>query len=341
VLARVNLMRGQLNAVKGIDGWEVVAPSVDKHLDEAVKAADHPGRGLGIRDAWSGARIDAAWANLHNAELLFVSVAPREDLTAGRHAVVALVEQTLAPDDIRRTEARRQLVEEWGTCKPADPHDRAAYRTALQWGFGAADEQYARVRSLRNLILASAALMLLLAIALAVLGAVRPTVLSMCFENVTSALGETTSCPTRRDQPTGGDIALVEFLGLLGGALSAMVAIRGMRGTSTPYAIPVALALLKLPAGALVSISALMLLHGEFFPGLSGLDSPGQIAAYAIVLGYAQQLVTRLVDRQANSVLDRVPSADPAPSPVPAPNTPNTNTPTTPVPAQGTPADLS
>jgi hypothetical protein len=118
--------------------------------------------------------------------------------------------------------------------------------------------------------------------------------------------------------PSSGDIFLVELLGLLGGALSAMLAIRSMRGTSTPYGVPVALALLKLPAGALVSLSALLLLGGDFFPGLSGLDSPQQIVAYALVLGYAQQLVTRLVDRQANNVLDRVPSAEPSPRGEPA-----------------------
>jgi hypothetical protein len=61
-----------------------------------------------------------------------------------------------------------------------------------------------------------------------------------------------------------------------------------------------------------VSLSALVLLGAEFFPGLSGLDSPQRIVAYALVLGYAQQLVTRLVDRQADTVLDRVPSAETA-----------------------------
>jgi hypothetical protein len=40
----------------------------------------------------------------------------------------------------------------------------------------------------------------------------------------------------------------------------------------------------------------------------SSLDSQGQILAYAIVLGVAQQLVTRFVDQKAQDVLAAVPS---------------------------------
>jgi hypothetical protein len=108
-------------------------------------------------------------------------------------------------------------------------------------------------------------------------------------------------------------VAVVALLGLVGGALSGTVAVRNLRGTSTPYAVPVALALLKLPAGALTGIVGLLLVHGEFVPGLTALDSQGQILAYAVVLGVAQQLATRLVDRQAHEVLGRVPSKEQSP----------------------------
>jgi hypothetical protein len=41
---------------------------------------------------------------------------------------------------------------------------------------------------------------------------------------------------------------------------------------------------------------------------LTDLDTQGQILAYAIVLGVAQQLVTRFVDQKAEDVLAAVPS---------------------------------
>ena len=45
-------------------------------------------------------------------------------------------------------------------------------------------------------------------------------------------------------------------------------------------------------------------------PGLSALDTSAQILAWALVFGYAQQLFTRLVDRQGQTVLDSVRGAD-------------------------------
>lgn len=53
-----------------------------------------------------------------------------------------------------------------------------------------------------------------------------------------------------------------------------------------------------------------MLMRGQFVPGLSALDTSAQILAWALVFGYAQQLFTRLVDRQGQTVLDSVRGAD-------------------------------
>jgi hypothetical protein len=53
-------------------------------------------------------------------------------------------------------------------------------------------------------------------------------------------------------------------------------------------------------------VLGLLLMRGQFVPGLSALDSSAQILAWAIVFGYAQQLFTRLVDTQAQVVLDDV-----------------------------------
>lgn len=331
VAARAALIEAQLESTKvDSEAWRTTRASVQKHLRYALEAVDRKRWFRGTYDWWTGAHVTAAWAHLHNAELLLVSVASKEDLTAGRHAVIALVEQVFSPSDPRRAEPRRQLIDAWPKSDDPDrpgPAERASYRAALQWGFAAADEQYARVRSLRNLIFGATFMMTLLAVLLALLGANYPDLVNLCFTNVTEGGDQVNSCPTGVGGPSGGDIFLVELLGLLGGSLSAMLAIRSMRGTSTPYGVPVALALLKLPAGALVSLTALLLLGGEFFPGLSGLDSPQQIVAYALVLGYAQQLVTRLVDRQANDVLDRVPSAEPSPREQPGPTAPPAPTP--------------
>ena len=63
---------------------------------------------------------------------------------------------------------------------------------------------------------------------------------------------------------------------------------------------------LKLPTGALTAVLGLLLMRGQFVPGLSNLDTSAQIVAWAVVFGYAQQLFTRLVDERGQAVLQAV-----------------------------------
>ena len=99
---------------------------------------------------------------------------------------------------------------------------------------------------------------------------------------------------------------------MLGSAVAATIAIRGLRGTSTPYAVPVALAALKLPAGAVTAFIGVLILRAKFVSGLPVLDSQSQILIYAILFGYAQQIVTGLIDRQAQVVIGRTPTSEPS-----------------------------
>jgi hypothetical protein len=202
---------------------------------------------------------------------------------------------------------------------------RAALRDAMQVGYEAQDELYAQVRNFRNILFTGTVLLTLLVTAVCIVGALRPGAVPLCFEPSNTAGtsqppttgGVSFVCPSTTGyaaRPTGGDVSIVALMGLLGGALSATFTVQKLRGTSTPYGVPVALAILKLPAGALTAITGLVLLYGKFVPGLSELDSQGQILAYAIVLGIAQHLVTRFVDQKAEAVLGSVPSKQRSPT---------------------------
>jgi hypothetical protein len=74
----------------------------------------------------------------------------------------------------------------------------------------------------------------------------------------------------------------------------------------------VALALLKFPAGAFTALAGLIAIGGELVPGFTALDTQPQILAYALLFGYAQQLLTGLIDKHALSLLSNVPGKDPA-----------------------------
>jgi delta 1-pyrroline-5-carboxylate dehydrogenase len=165
----------------------------------------------------------------------------------------------------------------------------------------------------------SVALTVLVAL-VGVFGAVDPHTVPLRF----NPEGIGVVCPTARDtsaasKEPGNDVddlfamvasrwdyPVVAFVGIVAAAVAAATSLRRISGASTPYNLPVALALLKLPTGALITVLGLLLMRGEFIPGLTALDSSAQIIAWAVILGYAQQLFTKLVDNQAQTVLNSV-----------------------------------
>ncbi len=182
--------------------------------------------------------------------------------------------------------------------------------------------EYLQLRSFRNVLTVSTLLLILIAISLGIWGYLQPKEISLCFlpqelNKLVCPTAETpfpapTSPPGEdidnaiKDAAQPIDIFLVQFLGLIAAAVSGAASLRHVSGTSTPYGLTVALAVIKLPTGALTAVLGLMLMRGGFIPGLTALDSSAQILAWAIIFGAAQQLVTGLVDRQAQGVLDNV-----------------------------------
>jgi hypothetical protein len=110
------------------------------------------------------------------------------------------------------------------------------------------------------------------------------------------------------------DHLTVELVGLTAAAVVATTRIRNIRGSSEAPDLPVLLALLKLPMGAITALLGLLLVRGQFIPGLSALDTPAQILSWALVFGFAQQLFTRMVDQQGQTVLNSVRAADRPPA---------------------------
>jgi hypothetical protein len=273
-------------------------------------------------NAWTGAAVEGAFVNLHAAEVVLANLYSEQDVDSRVPDVLARMRATLPPDDPRRVKAELLLGARSG--EPAGPSERrVGLRDAMRVAYDAADELHARVRSFRNVLIVSAVVLTVLVLIVGAVGIVWPKTIPLCFQPSFTAPGsppqpltieqtQSFACPssTGRSVPHSGDVPIVALMGLLGGALSATFGIQKLRGTSTPYAIPVALSFMKLPAGALTGIVGLVLVHGEFVPGLSELDSQGQILAYAVALGVAQHLFTRFVDRRAETVLNSLPSKE-------------------------------
>jgi hypothetical protein len=310
--------------------------SIGVHLSAARDAA------LARRRFGDKAALERAISNLDAAETMLLNVAPAEYLESRFPGVLTDVGRHLVPTDVRRQHLE-QLAQRIAAPDPLAPgtdgvaarkrlqdilcQERLTIAAASRAASSEALREQLRVRSFRTVLMVAGALLTVLAAALVVVGLLNPTAIPLCFapEEAGQAV---VVCPTAQsapfstDQTVGAtardvddavrdtarpiDVLLVALVGLSAAAVAAAVAIRGIRGSSEPHGLPVAVAVLKLPTGAVTAILGLLLMRGQFVPGLSALDTSAQILAWALVFGYAQQLFTRLVDQQAHTVLGSV-----------------------------------
>ncbi len=304
----------------GLDAsQEKVAEGIRRHLASARNAANRrdpiPGRWL---NWWRGALVEAAYRHLHAARTQMVDLYDANELQAEIPVAVARAQTALHRDDPRRTSIEELKAEPARRLRPR-------LRRLMEDSYGELDNRHAQLRSFRNILLLSAGLITVLVGVTIYFVSENPTVMPFCFPNevvtesepVVTTVENGQNCPTRSDAdgPTGGDVLIVALLGALGGALAASVSIRNLKGTSTAYDVPVALAWLKIPLGAFTAILALVAIRGDFVPGLSVLDSQEQILAYALVFGFAQQILTRLLDQRAQTLLEGLPGGTEAEPP--------------------------
>jgi hypothetical protein len=281
-----------------------------------------------------GASVERANSHLDAVETDLLRLAPGEYLLGSLPSLVAHVRAHLAPHD-PRAEGLERLAQTVAKDKPdrLAERDRTQVLTAVRAASLEARYEIRRVRSFRNILVVSALVLTLGVAGVTLLGVLKEDVIPVCFApddvmivcpTATAAVEDGQMAPSAggevqpatvpgpevdaqmRETAGPWDIPVVQIAGFLAAALAGAFAVRTIQGTSTPYSLPVAVALLKLPAGALTAVLGLLLMRGGFVPGLSALDSSAQIIAWAVVFGYSQQLLTQFVDRQAKTVLDNV-----------------------------------
>lgn len=268
--------------------------AVRAHLRSARDAA---GRRRSLRrrvvDWWQGTSIEHGYRSLHAARVALVELLTPDQLRQLVPATVARVTTHLPPLD-----ARRVAVE-----KLPEVQDPRVLCPAIQHGlavsYDAADQVHQRVRTFRNILLSAAALITALMAVFVVVVAFWPTSIPFCFRpGVVAPTATGTSvvlpagpqgppfvCPsgdTPAPTPQGGpdaatarqpvhpspsDVLIIAGLGVIGGALASAVNIRKVSGAATPYSVPTALAVLKVPTGALTAVSAILLLGGVSYRG--------------------------------------------------------------------------
>lgn len=308
----------------------VAHAAIARHLAEAELAATaFRRRGLFRRPPRETA-VERAFGELDAAEASLLRGAPDAYVMGQLPSIVAQVRSHLPRGDERleRLMAIERRQHSGAASATLPEEDRTAVITAFRASALESRRELARVHNLSVLLYGIAAALTIGAVALGVVGLLFKSALPLCFTPDDAAV----VCPARaesaplttaadgaapaRDETkvtnaigkvtSRGDIALVELLGLVAAGIAAAAALRRLEGTSTPFNLPCAAAVLKLPTGALTAVLGLVLMRGDFVPGLSALDNSAQILAWAALFGYAQELFTRFADARAQTVLGKV-----------------------------------
>ncbi|WP_029287980.1 hypothetical protein [Cellulomonas sp. HZM] len=268
---------------------------IDAQLAAARRATLPP---FPRRQWWNGTSIETAWSCVHLAQsqlpLVVADTAlARYVVDARRRAVLRLAKGDPVRLALEDTDLAGRVQE-----GAATDEDRVTVGAALQAALEIGDDEHRRLRDWRNRLLRVAALATVaLALTLVVAGT-HPGFLPLCVAEA----GAAPVCPGG-GAPGADDARVVAFLGALGGALAAIVAMRRASPGASPYRITPALSLLRVPLGGLTAVVGVLLVQSGEVPGLA-LTRVSQVAVFALLFGFCQELVTRLLESRARVVQD-------------------------------------
>lgn len=301
---------------------KALANSVRTQLDQAERVVKSRGPRLSLI---TGADVQAAREYIDAAETNLLRLSPADHLRSLLPSLLIEARRHLDTNDLR-LQALARIQEDATKLTDSQRLFIVAVAEATQM---AAHQEQTRVRGFRNVILGVTAVIFSVAALVALLGYINPTAFPLCFlpeqagqvvvvcpgsqslpfSIAPLADGASTPLQDMNDaiQKTVGrlDVVLVQFFGVLGATISAASSLRNIRASADPFSLGVALALLKLPTGALTAFLGITFIRSGVVPGLSALDTSAQIVAWSITLGYSQQLFTRFVDQQGQQILQQ------------------------------------
>lgn len=250
--------------------------------------------------AWTGVDVARVFAHINAVEVTLIRLSHPATVAAKLPDIIADASLVLKPND-----ARLESLREYQNQELKDDN-REVIAEDIKAVFAACADEHVKARSFRNILFGATLVLTLFAVAFGILGWRSPEWVGLCVQQRQAVSVPT--CPSGHWEPTGGDVFLTELIGLLSASLVGSVAIRRMRGSAMPYAVPMASLLIKLPTGALTAVAGLVLIRaGVLGPDLAQ-SGTAQLLAYALIFGASQQAFTRLIDIQTQSVLDSIPT---------------------------------
>lgn len=274
---------------------ERLVEAVDRCLDRAEKAVklDEDQR-QHLRSWWSGSSMTTGWESIHEAEMHLLSLESEENAKTTLPWLLTWVRAAMnrSPDKSHHEESLRKQIK-------GSELNRTQARQALRDVIVANNARYANLRAFRNNLVVVTALLLALVVALSIWHAVNPSVLSFCATG-----GDETTCLNESADPRPADVALVALVGALGGMLAIAFGLARTKSPPSRYDPKAWLGLLKPVAGAATAIVAVTLIQANILLGPDGGHSEMLLLSYAAIFGFSQQLLTRFVDKRAESLID-------------------------------------
>ncbi|PPK70110.1 hypothetical protein V5P93_001013 [Actinokineospora auranticolor] len=240
---------------------------------------------------YSGTSIERAWRAVHLAEEVLVSSAP--DLNGRVSDVRARVARKLPEKD-----ARVRALDPVSFFTMDDSGQRLAVLLGLRAVHDASHAAATAVRSLRNRIILFGLLLLAINLAIGGLTAVNERMLPLCLGE-----GANLVCATGATVPTSGDVWWLQLVGMLGASIAVVVLLLRTKPSVVPYTLTPYQAIVKILLGAIFAVVGVLMLRAGVFPDL--VEGHAGLLLFALVLGYSQEVGTRMLDNFADQVVQR------------------------------------
>jgi hypothetical protein len=263
--------------------FEHHADAIEQALRDATAAIAPPRRGARIREWWTGEAVTAAWEAVHQAEAELIAIESDAENIAMLPRLRAWMRKVLTDRD--QLDSYERDFDEWRRHKRPDP---IVLRQAYEDTIGGNLDWHCGLRAFRNTIFWVAGALMALVVGLGLWHALNASVVSLCE---TASTGET--CFGGRRDPVPWAVFELELVGAVGGLLSGAFALRALERPPARYDVFAPQLLLKAVVGAAAALFGVVLMQST-----ANVDSTTVLLAYAAVFGFAQQLLTRLVDQR-------------------------------------------
>ena len=289
-----HLSESQLSASNEIARLIIVAEAV---ADEGVRFFSW----RRFADWWFGGRVEEAWMNLHQAELLLTGAAIEGRVFQTMMEDALSHALRLAADDPLRqrleTDGHDLLARRIGSTTTASSlaatSPQVAMQAVLQKSFQQSDAYHRSARAFHNRLVITIMVTLVVAVSLVVIQWRLPTAQIIPLHKGSSDLSR------------WAVMLLIIVFGSLGALITTIPSMAAIPRVSGPYNFPLQQSFVKVFVGSLSALVGVVVIGNS---GLAnGFASLQPLLGVAIVFGAGQQAVTQFLDKRAGEIIASAP----------------------------------